>query len=371
MILAFPYMFFTLDAGFRSIDVHYPDGVRHTASFARWTTTTLFRVILPISRPAALAGSFLTPRDRDGEFTIATWRRSRRSDLHPVRDESQWLPGRCAHADELCHHLGRDALAARFPFASGRGAGPLAGYASMTPRINRIDYLHYRTSIVTSARQALNGIDISLGEGEFLVAARALGLWQDDRTPLGGAGFDRPEAGSSWTARTSRGCLPQQRDMGMVFPGVLLVSDMNRTAERRLRPQDQGREKDDRTSVWTTCWSWSGSATRRPAIRTSSRRMQQRVAWRVLSRSSRRVLLLDEPLSALDAKVAVQLLEEIRRIPLELGITTRMVTHDQDEALAIVRPRRRDVRGVIEQMGTRGRDVHGAGDAFVAEFIGT
>ena len=47
------------------------------------------------------------------------------------------------------------------------------------------------------------------------------------------------------------------------------------------------------------------------------------------------MLLLDEPLSALDAKVRVQLREEIRRIQLELGITTLYVTHDQEEALAI------------------------------------
>ena len=63
--------------------------------------------------------------------------------------------------------------------------------------------------------------------------------------------------------------------------------------------------------------------------------MQQRVALARALAIEPRVLLLDEPLSALDAKVRVQLREEIRRIQLELGITTLYVTHDQEEALAI------------------------------------
>ena len=69
--------------------------------------------------------------------------------------------------------------------------------------------------------------------------------------------------------------------------------------------------------------------------------MQQRVALARALAIGPRVLLLDEPLSALDAKVRVQLREEIRRIQLELGITTLYVTHDQEEALVGLRPGRR------------------------------
>ena len=63
--------------------------------------------------------------------------------------------------------------------------------------------------------------------------------------------------------------------------------------------------------------------------------MQQRVALARALAIQPSVLLLDEPLSALDAKVRVQLREEIRRIQLELGITTIYVTHDQEEALSV------------------------------------
>ena len=79
--------------------------------------------------------------------------------------------------------------------------------------------------------------------------------------------------------------------------------------------------------------------------------MQQRVALaRALAIEP--VLLLDEPLSALDAKVRVQLREEIRRIQLELGITTLYVTHDQEEALVDLDHVAVMFAGVIEQMGT-------------------
>ena len=91
--------------------------------------------------------------------------------------------------------------------------------------------------------------------------------------------------------------------------------------------------------------------------------MQQRVALARALAIEPRVLLLDEPLSALDAKVRVQLREEIRRIQLELGITTLYVTHDQEEALAISDRVAVMYGGRIEQIGHAGRDVRRAGDA--------
>jgi putative spermidine/putrescine transport system ATP-binding protein len=83
------------------------------------------------------------------------------------------------------------------------------------------------------------------------------------------------------------------------------------------------------------------------------------------------VLLLDEPLSALDAKVRVQLREEIRRIQLELGITTLYVTHDQEEALSISDHVAVMYAGRIEQMGSPGEMYSAPATPFVAEFIGT
>jgi putative spermidine/putrescine transport system ATP-binding protein len=99
--------------------------------------------------------------------------------------------------------------------------------------------------------------------------------------------------------------------------------------------------------------------------------MQQRVALARALAIEPRVLLLDEPLSALDAKVRVQLREEIRRIQLELGITTLYVTHDQEEALSVSDHVAVMYGGRIEQMGSPAEMYSSPATPFVAEFIGT
>jgi len=98
---------------------------------------------------------------------------------------------------------------------------------------------------------------------------------------------------------------------------------------------------------------------------------QQRVALARALAVAPQVLLLDEPLSALDAQVRVQLREEIRRIQLELGITTVFVTHDQSEALSVA-----DRVGVLrdgrlEQVAGPDELYERPATAFVAEFVGT
>jgi putative spermidine/putrescine transport system ATP-binding protein len=98
---------------------------------------------------------------------------------------------------------------------------------------------------------------------------------------------------------------------------------------------------------------------------------QQRVALARALAVAPQVLLLDEPLSALDAQVRVQLREEIRRIQLELGITTVFVTHDQAEALSVA-----DRVGVLrdgrlEQVASPDDLYERPATAFVAEFVGT
>ncbi len=97
----------------------------------------------------------------------------------------------------------------------------------------------------------------------------------------------------------------------------------------------------------------------------------QRVALLRTLATEPRLLLLDEPLSALDAKVRVQLREEIRRIQLELGITTLYVTHDQEEALSVSDHVAVMYSGRIEQMGSPAEMYSAPATPFVAEFIGT
>jgi len=98
---------------------------------------------------------------------------------------------------------------------------------------------------------------------------------------------------------------------------------------------------------------------------------QQRVALARALATSPGLLLLDEPLSALDARVRVRLRDEIKQLQRRLGVTTIMVTHDQEEALAMADRIVVMNQGVIEQIGTPSDIYRQPASAFVADFVGT
>ena len=160
--------------------------------------------------------------------------------------------------------------------------------------------------------------------------------------------------------------------MGMVFQAYSLFPNMTAAPERRVRAEDprprQGRPPK-RVGDLLELVGLGHAGDRYPHQLSGG--MQQRVALARALAIEPRVLLLDEPLSALDAKVRVQLREEISRIQLELGITTLYVTHDQEEALAISDHVAVMYGGVIEQMGTPAEMYTAPKTPFVAEFIGT
>src|SRR6185436_5996518 len=97
---------------------------------------------------------------------------------------------------------------------------------------------------------------------------------------------------------------------------------------------------------------------------------QQRVALARALAIQPRVLLLDEPLSALDAKVRTQLRDEIRRVQLEVGTTTLFVTHDQEEALAVADRVGVMSQGKLEQLAAPADLYANPATPFVAEFVG-
>jgi putative spermidine/putrescine transport system ATP-binding protein len=222
------------------------------------------------------------------------------------------------------------------------------------------------------AVKALNGIDISLGEGEFLSLLGPSGCGKTTALRLV-AGFDRPNKGRILVeGRDITGVAPNKRDMGMVFQAYSLFPNM--TARQnvefglRIRRREKG-ERRTRVDELLELVGLGHAADRYPHQLSGG--MQQRVALARALAIEPRVLLLDEPLSALDAKVRVQLREEIRRIQLELGTTTLYVTHDQEEALAISDHVAVMYGGVIEQMGTPAEMYTAPSTPFVAEFIGT
>ena len=162
-----------------------------------------------------------------------------------------------------------------------------------------------------------------------------------------------------------------KRDMGMVFQAYSLFPHMtvrqNVAFGLRLRKVSAA-QRDKRALEMLDLVGLSTQADRYPHQLSGGQ--QQRVALARALAIEPQVLLLDEPLSALDAKVRAQLRDEIRRIQLEVGITTLFVTHDQEEALAIADRVGVMKDGRLEQLAPPTEVYSRPATSFVAEFVG-
>jgi putative spermidine/putrescine transport system ATP-binding protein len=162
-----------------------------------------------------------------------------------------------------------------------------------------------------------------------------------------------------------------RRDMGMVFQAYSLFPNLtardNVGFGLRLRKTSKAEERR-RADELLDLVGLGSQAAKYPHQMSGGQ--QQRVALARALAIRPRVLLLDEPLSALDAQVRVQLREEIRRIQTELAITTLFVTHDQEEALAISDRVGVMSRGRLEQLASPADVYERPATPFVAEFIG-
>jgi putative spermidine/putrescine transport system ATP-binding protein len=162
-----------------------------------------------------------------------------------------------------------------------------------------------------------------------------------------------------------------KRDMGMVFQAYSLFPHMtvrqNVAFGLRLRKVSAA-QRDKRAIEMLDLVGLSTQADRYPHQLSGGQ--QQRVALARALAIEPQVLLLDEPLSALDAKVRAQLRDEIRRIQLDVGITTLFVTHDQEEALAIADRVGVMREGRLEQLAPPTEVYSRPATSFVAEFVG-
>jgi putative spermidine/putrescine transport system ATP-binding protein len=218
---------------------------------------------------------------------------------------------------------------------------------------------------------ALDNLDLTVQPGELIALLGPSGCGKTTTLRLL-AGLEDADAGTISVGGKDITRLPaSRRDMGMVFQAYSLFPHMtvkqNVGFGLRLRGVSTT-ERDRRALEMLELVELSSQADRYPSQISGGQ--QQRVALARALAIEPQVLLLDEPLSALDAKVRAQLRDQIRRIQLEIGITTLFVTHDQEEALAIADRVGVMRAGRIEQLAPPTDVYSRPATSFVAEFVG-
>jgi putative spermidine/putrescine transport system ATP-binding protein len=187
------------------------------------------------------------------------------------------------------------------------------------------------------------------------------------------AGFERPTSGIiRINGKDVTHEPPQRRDTGMVFQSYALFPNMTVADNIGFGLKIAGKSKDDlkqRVDEMLALIHLKEFGHRYPYQLSGGQ--QQRVALARALAIRPQVLLLDEPLSALDAKIRVELRQEIRAIQRTLGITTIYVTHDQEEALSLSDRIVVMNRGEVEQIGTPFEIYNFPKTTFVASFVGT
>ncbi|ANP73294.1 ABC transporter ATP-binding protein [Cryobacterium arcticum] len=218
---------------------------------------------------------------------------------------------------------------------------------------------------------ALTDFDLTLAAGELVALLGPSGSGKTTALRVL-AGLESTDAGRILiNGDDVSGVATSRRDMGMVFQSYSLFPHLSagENVEFGLRMRRvPAVERRERAAAALALVGLDAHYDR--FAHQLSGGQQQRVALARALVTQPRVLLLDEPLSALDAKVRVGLREQIRRIQTELGITTLFVTHDQDEALAVADRVAVMRDGRLEQVGTPEELYTRPATAFIADFVG-
>lgn len=218
---------------------------------------------------------------------------------------------------------------------------------------------------------AVQHLDVEVRDGEFFTFLGPSGCGKTT-TLRCIAGFEKAAEGEIDVAgKDISGLLPEERNLGFVFQSYALFPSMNvyeniafgLRAHRVNKKVIEEKVKNvaERTGITEHL---------KKKVSDLSGGQQQRIAIARALVLEPRILLMDEPLSNLDAKLRVSMREEIKRLQKELGITTIYVTHDQEEAMAISDRIAVFNKGCIEQIGTPREIYDNPRTEFVAKFIG-
>ncbi len=217
----------------------------------------------------------------------------------------------------------------------------------------------------------VDNVDIAVADGEFLVLLGPSGCGKTTTLRMV-AGFIPPSAGQITIGeRDVTNLPPWKRHCGLVFQSYALFPHMS-VAQNVAFGLEMHKvptaERGPRVAEALRLVQLGGFDERYP--RQLSGGQQQRVALARALAMEPQVLLLDEPLSNLDAKLRLEVRVEIRELQRKLGLTTIMVTHDQEEALTMADRLVVMDRGKVRQIGTQRELYEKPADRFVAGFIG-
>ncbi|KMK66144.1 ABC transporter ATP-binding protein [Puniceibacterium sp. IMCC21224] len=233
-----------------------------------------------------------------------------------------------------------------------------------------LDLTHLEKSF--GANHVVKDFTLNIEQGEFVSLLGPSGCGKTTVLRMVG-GFETPSAGGiTIDGRDVTGLRPNQRDIGMVFQAYALFPNMTvaQNVAFGLKVAGVARaEREARVKEMLLLIGLPDLGGRYPFQMSGGQ--QQRVALARALAARPKVLLLDEPLSALDAKIRVSLRAEIREIQKRLGITTIFVTHDQEEALSMSDRVVVMNGGKAEQIGVPFEIYNAPSTRFVAGFVGT
>lgn len=219
---------------------------------------------------------------------------------------------------------------------------------------------------------ALDSVSLSVDDGEFFTLVGPSGCGKTT-TLRCIAGFEAPTEGTvRFDGESMAGVAPESRGVGVVFQNYALFPHLsvgeNVAYGLRFTDPPGGGSRDERVAELLDLVDLAGFEDRDPDSLSGGQ--QQRVALARALAPGPDLLLLDEPMSALDARLRDRLRRQVKRIQSELGVTTVYVTHDQSEALAVSDRVAVLNRGRVEQVGRPRELYHRPRTRFVAEFLG-